>query len=429
MATEVIMPALGIAQDTGKVIQWLKTEGDEVTEGEPLLEIETDKATVEIEAPASGVLANVTAGEGAEVPVGQTIATIVAEGEAVPAPASPHPTTSAGGGSAVNVSASPVAARMAADHGLDLEKIASDGGRITKDDVLAYLETESAGPTPRLSPASPKARRLANERGLDVAELEGSGPGGAVLTADVLAAEEPAVQPAIEMEPAAAETMSVSRVWRIMADRTTQSWTNVPHFYLLREATAGRLIDWRERVQQRAGENITYTDLLVKLVGAALHEHPHLNAQWSEKDAAIRQSTDVNVGLAVATADGLVVPVIHQADTLGLRDIAARRSELVERAQAGKLRPDDISGGTFTISNLGMYGIDAFTAIINAPESAILAVGRIADRVVPVDGQPAVRPMMMLSLSCDHRVVDGARGAQFLKLLVELIEDPLSLLD
>lgn len=435
MATEVIMPALGMAQDTGKVVQWLKDEGEEVTVGEPLLEVETDKATVEIEAPASGVLANVTADEGDEVPVGQAIATIVAQGEEVPARTSPQSAESVDGDGAADVSASPVAARMAAEHGLDLQEIAPDGGRVSKAAVQAYLESRSSGPTPRLAPASPKARRLASERGLDVAEIEGSGPEGAVLAADVLAVEpaveareEPAV--AVPEEPAIEESVrEVSSVWRIMAERTTQSWTGVPHFYLLREAAAGRLIDWRERVQARSGANVTYTDLLIKLTAAALRKHPHLNARWSEDDDAIRQSADVNVGIAVATTDGLVVPVIHNADTLGLRDIAARRSELVERAQAGKLRPDDISRGTFTISNLGMYGIDAFTAIINAPQAAILAVGRIADRVVPVDGQPAVRPMMMMTLSCDHRVVDGARGAQFLERLVELIEDPLGLLD
>lgn len=186
------------------------------------------------------------------------------------------------------------------------------------------------------------------------------------------------------------------------------------------------LIHWRERVAQRAPEKITYTDLLVKLVAAALRQHPHLNASWQAN--TIGFNPDMNVGLAVALETGLVVPVIHHADTLVLNEIAARHKEAVARAQAGKLRPDDIQGVTFTISNLGMYGVDAFNAIINAPQAAILAVGRIADRVVPVNGVPAVQPMMVLTLSCDHRVADGARGAQFLQTLTDLIEEPLSLL-
>jgi pyruvate dehydrogenase E2 component (dihydrolipoamide acetyltransferase) len=221
-------------------------------------------------------------------------------------------------------------------------------------------------------------------------------------------------------------TPGVGTVWRVMAERMTQSWTSVPHFYLVREVDASRLIAWRERLTRKPGAKITYTDLLVKLVAAALREHARVRVSW--KDGALVQHDEVNVGLAVAIEDGLVVPVIHRADTLPLTEIAARRDELVTRAQSGKLRPADITGGIFTISNLGMYGVDAFNAIVNPPQAAILAVGRIADRVVPVDGQPAVRPIMVLTLSCDHRAVDGARGAQFLGALADLIEEPLGLI-
>ncbi len=233
-----------------------------------------------------------------------------------------------------------------------------------------------------------------------------------------------AATPALTAEP---QALTVSTAWRIMAERVTQSWASVPHFYLLREVNASRLVTWRERARRRLTENITYTDLLVKLVAAALREHPRVNAQWD--DGTIVPQETINVGLAVAIEDGLVVPVIHQADELSLQEIAARREDLVARAQAGKLRPTDIQGGTFTISNLGMYGVDAFNAIVNPPQAAILAVGRIAERVVAVDGRPAVQPMMILSLSCDHRVVDGARAAQFLEMVVDLIEEPLGLLD
>jgi pyruvate dehydrogenase E2 component (dihydrolipoamide acetyltransferase) len=212
-----------------------------------------------------------------------------------------------------------------------------------------------------------------------------------------------------------------------MAERISQAWTTIPHFYLLREVHASRFVAWYDEARTRVHEKITYTDLLVKLTAVALRQHSRLNASWL-KDTIVL-NPQVNIGLAVAVEDGLVVPVIHQADTLGLSQLAARRMELVAKAQTGKLTLDDLSGGTFTISNLGMYGVDAFNAIVNPPQAAILAVGRIAERVVALNGQPAVQPMMTLSLSCDHRVVDGARGAQFLQTLANLIEDPMRLLD
>jgi pyruvate dehydrogenase E2 component (dihydrolipoamide acetyltransferase) len=218
----------------------------------------------------------------------------------------------------------------------------------------------------------------------------------------------------------------VGTVWRIMAERMTASWTTAPHFYLVREVNVTRLAAWLEKARKQTGAHVTYTDLLVKLVAATLAQHPRVNVSW--KDGALERHPDINIGLAVAVDDGLVVPVLHRADTLGLKDLAAKREDLVTRAQAGKLRPADIQGGVFTISNLGMYGVDAFNAIVNPPQAAILAVGRIADRVVPVNGQPAVQPTMVLTLSCDHRALDGARGARFLGALAELIEEPLALL-
>jgi pyruvate dehydrogenase E2 component (dihydrolipoamide acetyltransferase) len=211
-----------------------------------------------------------------------------------------------------------------------------------------------------------------------------------------------------------------------MAERMTQSWTSVPHFYLVREVNASRLVTWRTRVAAQTGARITYTDLLVKLVASALTKHPRLNASWT--NGAIITHREIDIGLAVAIADGLVVPVVHAADTLSLDQIAARREDLVTRAQSGKLRPADIQGGRFTVSNLGMHGVDAFNAIVNPPQAAILAVGRITDRVLAVGGRPAVQPAMVLTLSCDHRAVDGARAAEFLGALAELVEEPLALL-
>ncbi len=463
MAKDVIMPALGMAQETGILLQWLKAAGETVTQGEPLMEVETDKATVEIEAPASGILARVIANPGDEIPVGQVIAVILAPGESVGeqgtrgAEEQKDEKLSAFVASAVI--ASPVAARMAAEHNVDLAQVKPQGGRVQKADLLAYLEAKanSGQRYPKGISlvvggqllASPKARRLAAERGLELATLKGSGPDGAVLAADVEEAmtrrDEDAITRGHEAEqifssphlvassedasspPRLLASLTMSKMWRVAAERLTQSWTTIPHFYLIREANASQLTEWRGKAQARATEKITYTDLLVKIVATSLRRHPRLNAMWQE--GSILLNEEVNLGLAVAIEDGLVVPVIHQANQLGLNELAARRKELVARAQAGKLSLADISGGTFTISNLGMYGVDAFNAIINPPQAAILAVSRIADRVVPVNGQPAVQPMITFSLSCDHRVVDGARGAQFLQTLAELVEEPMRLLD
>jgi pyruvate dehydrogenase E2 component (dihydrolipoamide acetyltransferase) len=268
---------------------------------------------------------------------------------------------------------------------------------------------------PRLTMASPKARRLANEHNLNLQTIQGSGPLGAILSSDVLATGHatPSQLP---------QTLPMSTVWHIMAERTTQSWTSVPHFSLIREVDASALIALGETVRQRFPVKITYSDLLTRIVAKVLPDHPRLNASW--QDGVIRTNQHINIGLAVVTEQGLVVPVIQQASTLDLPAIARQRHVLVEAARSGKLRPEHIQGGTFTISNLGMYGVDAFNAIINSPQSAILAVGRIADRVVPVNGRPAVRPMVVLTLSCDHRVIDGAHGALFLHELAVRIENP-----
>ncbi len=439
MPTNVIMPALELAQETGKVVHWLKRPGDTVRKGEPIVEIETDKVTVEIEAPASGVLRDVIAVEGDVVPVGRTIALIVAPGEAAGAAAAApvmRPASAAAPGAipmrpatSGAVKASPLARRIAEQHGVDLGRIRTASGRIEKADVLAYVESQKSpaagnGQAGRLVVASPKARRLAAERGLDIAALRGSGPGGAVLADDVPTAR-PAASPALPTAPREAAP-SVGTVWRIMAERMAASWTTAPHFYLVREVNVSRLASWLDQARKQTGAHVTYTDLLVKLVAAALSRHRRANASW--RDGAIVQNTEINIGLAVAIDEGLVVPVIHRADTLRLPELAARRADVVSRAQAGKLRPADIQGGGFTISNLGMFGVDAFSAIVNPPQAAILAVGRIADRVVALDGRPVVQPTMVLTLSCDHRALDGARAAQFLGTLADLVEEPLALL-
>ncbi len=465
MATDVILPALGMSQDTGKIVRWLKAEGEQVAKGEPLVEIETDKATVEIEAPAAGLLARVVAREGEDVPVGQVIAALLAPGEAFqeerparavaaresgkpsaqPAPPAPPVAANPAGDGATRpaevsrppaVAASSLASRIAAEHHVDLSQVKPAGARVQKADVLAYLRNQRQAAPDEIRPvlASPKARRLAREQGKDLAAIKGTGPQGAVLAADILAApvravpEERTAAATLAAQEGPVSGLAIGNIWRIMAERTSRSWTGVPHFYLAREVNASRLIAWRNYLLLEHGEkDVTYTDLLVKVVATALRAHPRINAMWSGDSIALRQ--EVHIGLAVAVEEGLVVPVIHHADTLGPRELARQRIELVAKARAGRLRPQDISGGTFTISNLGMYGVDAFNAIINEPQAAILAVGRIAERVVPLNGQPAVQPMMVLTLSCDHRVIDGARGARFLDTVAELIEEPLGLLD
>jgi len=398
MATEVIMPALGMAQDTGKVLRWLKSEGDQVSKGEALMEIETDKVTVEVEAPADGTLAGVRAAEGEEVPVGRSVAMILAPGEPLP---EEGPETAPVAAESSDATPAEAPLRVA---------VSSDGD-----------EAEAASSPPRRRLASPKARRLAAERGIDLSALAGSGPGGAVVAADV-------EQTVATVAAVPLGDLQAGPVWQRMAERTAESWRTAPHFFLMRELDAGRLMSWRASTRARPGyESVTPTDLLVKVSAEALRRHPRVNASW--QNGAVAPSPEVNVGIAVATEEGLFVPVVHGADRLSLREVAERRAELVEAARAGRLAPQDVSGGTFTVSNLGMFGVDAFLAVLNPPQAAILAVGRIVDRVIAVAGSAAVRPTMILSLSFDHRVVDGARGAEFFDTLGSLIEEPTGLVD
>lgn len=401
------MPALEMAQEIGKLIAWLKKEGDAVAKGEPLLEIETDKAIVEIEAPADGVLAGIRASEGAEIPVGQTIAWIVAPGEKPPV-----------------------------DGG-------SDGSAPTSRTHSHKTNGETTGAVPLPVQASagakisPKARRLAKELGVDLAAVHGSGADGEVLASDVQAAHAAIAasggRGSEVLGRSAAEAAGVksaieipTTIGRIMAERTTQSWTTVPQFFVSRDVDATALNDYRTRVasemERMHNVHVTHTDLLVALVSQVLGKHPRLNASWTAE--GIRLHDHVNIAIAIAVDDGVVAAVIPNTRNASLADIAKQRLELSERAKAGKLRPVDIADATFTISNLGMYKVDRFSAIIIPPQAAILAVGAIAGRVVAYDGRPAVRPIMTLTLSCDHRVVDGARAALFLDDLVTAMEQP-----
>jgi pyruvate dehydrogenase E2 component (dihydrolipoamide acetyltransferase) len=388
MAISVVMPALEMAQETGKIISWLKQEGDTIVKGEPLLEIETDKIVVEIEAAADGVLAGVKSREGAEVPVGQTIAWIVAPGEAVPAESEVVVP-------AARTMTAPVAAPVSAPAP---ERPSSGGGGGAR--------------------ISPKARRIAQERGVDLSKVVGTGPDGSITGEDVLkAAEAPAPAPVVAPAKVVEQPSTLSTIARLMAERTTQSWTHVPHFFLVREVDASGLVNARK---QREPAKFSVTDLLIALVARVLAKHPKMNASWSGE--AIRLNPNVNISLAIAVEDGVVGAVIPNASTTDLAAIATQRRDLADRARTGRLRPQDITGGTFTISNLGMYGVDAFSAIITPPQAAILAVGRIADRVVAVNGLLGIRPMLTMTLSSDHRVVDGAQAAVFLTDLAKAID-------
>src|SRR5215471_16285590 len=393
MAISVVMPALEMAQENGKLLAWRKKEGERVSKGEPLLEIETDKAVVEVEAPGDGILAGITAEVGAVIPVGETIAWLVAPGENPPAKTT-MVAPAARATSAAQAAAAPPVSRPTAE----------------------------PGPIQ----ISPKARRLAKELGVDIGQIRGTGPDGTISSEDVQTAacamaSGPSTTPAT---PAAVRTEPLSQLARLMAERTTQSWTSVPHFFLTQTVDAGALLETQKQLVagSTTGMAPTITDLLIALIARVLEKHPNMNASWTGD--GIRLNPEINISVAMAVKDGVVGAVVPKANKESVAAISTVRRELTERARARRLRPADITGGTFTLSNLGMYKVDAFSAIITPPQCAILAVGAIADAVVPVDGKPGIRPTMTMTLSSDHRVVDGARAAEFLGDLVNAIREP-----
>ena len=386
MATEVIMPALNPGQETGILLEWLKQEGETIEKGEPLMEVETDKANVEVEAEATGILSNISVQPGDEIHVGEVIAMILSEDESAPKSIKDDSSTQTA-----------VTENEVKHHSGNSEKMES-------------IETVSKNKIA----ASPKVKQYAKKEGLDLSSVKGSGPGGAILMEDVLA-----IQSTAEKED---NDFQTGKGWLLMADRLTESWTSAPHFSIVRNLDATNLAAHKKETKANSSANITFTDLLVKYAASSLKEHPRVNA--SLIDGKLIKNLAINIGIAVATEDGLIVPVIHNADELSLEEITESRKELVARTQEGKLRSGDLDAGTFTISNLGMFDVDSFNAIINPPQSAILAVGRIIDQVVPMDGKPVIRPMLTINLSFDHRVIDGARGAHFLQTLSNLIENP-----
>jgi pyruvate dehydrogenase E2 component (dihydrolipoamide acetyltransferase) len=392
MATEVILPRLGQGMESGTIVRWLKSEGEEVQKGEPLFELDTDKVTQEVEAEAAGVLLKIAVAEG-EVPVGETVAFIGSEGEDVP----------------------DVPARAAEPEERQAEPKAESAA------VPARPPATSNG---RLK-ASPLARRLARERGIDLGSVRGTGPEGRIVAEDVERAEAggpSAPATAAPVPTGEVERVPLSNVRKTIARRLTEAW-QIPVFQLQASADMSRVDALVTRLRERDPDvRVTVTDVLTKVSAQALMRHREVNAEFT--DDAILLHPTANVGLAVAAPQGLVVPVIRSAERLSLTEIAAVRADVVGRARENKLRAEDLEGGTFTISNLGMYAVESFTAVLNPPQAAIVAVGATEQRVVPVEGGTAVRPMVTLTCTFDHRAVDGAPAAAFLQTLRESLEDP-----
>ena len=410
MANEVKLPRLGQGMESGTIVKWLKAEGDRVEKGEPLYELDTDKVTQEVEAEASGVLLKIAVAEG-EADVGTTIAVIGEQGEEVP---------ELGNGGALQSAEKPAEAPAREPERAE-GRAASAADQVTE--VREPVQTDGAGARIK---ASPLARRIARERGIELGSLKGTGPEGRVVAEDVerAAAGAPAV-PVGGQTPAVAGTVErvpLTSVRRTIARRLTEAW-QIPVFQLVASADMSRVNGLLERLREDdAGPRVTVTDVLTKACAAALMRHREVNAQWS--DDAILLFPTANIGIAVAAPQGLVVPVIKNAERLHLAEIAAARSDVVTRARENKLRQEDLDGGTFTISNLGMYRVERFTAVLNPPQAAIVAVGAIEDAVVPIADEVVVRPLMTLSATFDHRTVDGAPAANFLQTLKELLEEP-----
>ncbi len=442
MAVEVKLPRLGQGMEAGTIVRWLKSEGDNVEKGEPLYELDTDKVTQEVESDAGGVLLRIVVADG-EVDVGTTIALIGAEGEDVSRLAA---SGDGDGGGPQAAAAPPPGAESPPTTGGDIEGSTEESqGQPQPEETRDAPSTEQqlAAPEwegePPLAPArpaseeaatapsgrvkaSPLARRMAREAGVDLARLTGTGPEGRIVAEDVERAA--GAPPGEAAAPIEFEVVELTSVRRTIARRLTEAWAS-PVFQLTRTVDASELVATREAMVERLREGEakpTVNDVLTRLVASALVRHRPLNSLFVE--GKIHRYASANIGIAVATPNGLVVPVIRRADSSSVQEIAAARADLVSRARDGKLRLPDLEGGTFTISNLGMYGIDQFIAVLNPPQVAILAVGSIAERPFAIHGELDVVPTMTMTLTCDHRAIDGSEGAEFLQTVQQLVEAP-----
>ena len=394
MSTNVIMPALGFDMTEGLLVRWLKNEGDPVEKDQAIAEIETEKATVEIEAAASGILARIIVQAGETVPIGAVIGVIAGAGEevaAVPPPSPPEPPLT------------PPVPRSG----------------------------EGAPPSEARVKASPVARKMAEEAGLDLSRVKGTGPGGRVVERDVQAAIATGSAPAppcVPAGPVPGAAVPLNRMRKTIARRMTESKATAPHFYVTAEINMDDAMKMREQLNSLApeAERISVNDLIVAAAARTLARFPALNASYREDN--LEMHSQVNIGIAVALEDGLIPPVLRDADKKTLKRIAAESRALTERARANKLRSDDLGGGTFTVSNLGMFDVDDFIAIINPPEAAILAVGAVIRRPVAAAGEVRIASLMKTTLSVDHRVADGAQAGRFLQEFKKLLENPVTLL-
>jgi pyruvate dehydrogenase E2 component (dihydrolipoamide acetyltransferase) len=406
MAVDVSLPRLGQGMEAGTIVRWLKSEGDQVEKGEPLYELDTDKVTQEVEAEASGVLLKILAGEGEEIEVGKRIAVIGEEGEDVQAEAE---------------------AEAEVEVEEDEQEEGSPGeAREEERELGREAAAEEEEPAADAHPsrvdgrvkASPLARRIARERGIELTNLTGTGPEGRIVAEDVERAAATPAHATVGAAPLEAEVVPLTSIRRTIARRLTKAW-EAPAFQISMAADMTRSQALRERLRE---EKVTVTDVLTKLSAIALLRHRELNAHFADDELRIFPSA--NIGLAVATERGLIVPVIREVERKSLVQLAIERGELVERTREAKLTQEDLEDGTFTISNLGMYGVEIFTAVLNPPQAAILAVGAIEEKPVVEGGELVVRPKMSMTLTCDHRAVDGSKASEFLRELKLLLEEP-----
>lgn len=448
MAKEVIMPVFGFNQEDSQIVAWLAKEGDAVTQGDPIAEVTTDKINMEIEAPATGILGGIQYTKGETVPVTTVIAYILQPGEAAP-PAPKKETSPAKEEAAVKVKeepkpvmqpvsapirqtatqagfVTPVAARVLSESGIDPDRISGTGmgGRITRRDVENFLQAGIKAPTGKVR-ATPAARRVAREKGIDLRAIRGSGPHGRVQSDDV---RQPVAFRTADPMPAAGQVKRIpfSQMRRTIASNLQRSAQEAPHIYFQSDTDMTALSDMvveGNRHKKEGDPKVTLTAVLAKIVAWTLVRHPRVNSHLEGE--SILEYADVDLGIAVALDDGLIVPVIHSANHKNIQALSTEMFDLSQRARTGRLRPDDLKGATFTISNLGMFGIDRFTAIINPPQVAILAIGRAARKLVPDEyGRPVVRQIATLTLSVDHRAVDGAVAAEFMDELKTVCEKP-----
>jgi len=436
---EVIMPKLGLTMESGVIVKWHKKEGDAVEAGDVLFEVMTDKVSLEVEAYNSGILKKIVRGEGEEVPVTEVVAYIGEEDEVVEEkPEEKHAPESTKEELKVEITSEAIteeskqrikaslpAKKIAEQKGLDLSKVkdASLRGRIVKEDVESYLAEETPDERVRISPL---ARRLAKEYGIDYKNIKGTGPEGRVLKKDILAAKEEAEKATLSAVAVKSST-PLKGMRKTIAQRMSYSKANIPHIFLTGKADVTNLISLRERLKEKAaliyGIKITYTDFMLKIAASALKEIPEINSSLQDDQHIIYE--DINVGMATAVEEGLIVPTIYNTDKLSILDIAKKRTELIGKAKEGKLSMEEISNGTFTVTNLGMYkAVRSFTPIINPPQAAILAVGAIYTEPGIVGGKIEPRSYIEVTLAADHRILDGAMGARFIERVVELIENP-----